>query len=230
MPGVEVAASWYGGSLHVVGLYVDHHNQVLRAMLDSIRQARESRNQRISEKLSAMGVPSAYEDACSVAGGEVVGRPHFAVALVNCGVADSIKDAFNRFLAKDGPAYVRRFLPMPREVIDTIHGAGGVAVWAHPLGGGRKSARRRFRQVVKRMKKIGIDSLEAAYTDYSPEACETVYKAALEYELLPSGGSDYHGENLPGIELGVGYGDLNVPGDWLEPIRERAAFWKRKAG
>ncbi len=221
--GVEVAATWYGGSLHLVGLFIDHREPGLLSLLARIRGDREIRNRAMVERLNGLGVPVTYEEVQEQAGDELVARPHFAAALVKRGICATRPEAFSRFLATNGPAYVRRFLPMPVEAVAAIHRAGGVAVLAHPLGGSRPVRRGRLRGLVRRMAACGIDAVETLYSDHTADQARTAAEVAAAYGLAQSGGSDFHGETLPGLALGVGRGELCVPEAFLPELEARAA-------
>ncbi len=224
IPGVELACSWYGGSLHLVGLFVDAGNAQLLRLLEKIRRNRNIRNRRMLEKLAAAGVRLQYEEIQQIAGGEVVGRPHFAAALVQSGHCANFAEAFGKYIGKNCPGYVRRFLPLPAEALRTIHAAGGVAVWAHPCGGTDVSIRGRIRQIARHLQAKGLDGMEVLYSDYTDDQRQLAGEIADQLGLLSSGGSDYHGTNMPGVRLGHGRSRLLVPDEFLEPLRTRAAL------
>jgi len=223
IPGVEVGASWYGGSLHLVGLFIDPETPALLDLLIRIREAREQRNLAVITKLNELGVDITYEEVQLQAGPAVVGRPHFAAVLVTKGTCGDGREAFDRYLGKGKPAYVRRYLPLPGEDIAVLHEAGGVVVWAHPLGGKSGVKPARLRQTGRALKRLGLDAVETLYSDYGADQEQVVSRIAHELELLPSGGSDFHGEALAGISLGTGYGALAVPDHFLPALEKRAA-------
>ncbi len=225
VPGVEVGCSWYGGSLHILGLFIDVDDVQLNALLSRVREARGRRNRHIVERLQELGFGIDWDDVLAQAVGESVGRPHIAGALVKRGVCGSIKEVFSRLLGEGKPACVRRFMPLPAETIGAVHAAGGVAVWAHPVGL-RQRTPSNLRRIARHLKGVGVDAMEGYYSEYSAEQQRTVHSVARELGLLISGGSDYHGETLPGISLGRGHGNLAVPDDCLVPLAARAAHWR----
>ncbi len=225
VPGVEIAGHYHSSSLHIVGLWVDWHLPVLDALLKNVRRNRRIRNQQILEELDRLGVPIEEKTVAEVAGGEVVGRPHIAAALVHHRHVETSKQAFEQFLGGGSPAYVQRQLPSPAEVIATIHEAGGTAVWAHPLGM-RSWPLSKLQNVLKQLLNAGIDGIEGLYSEYTPEQEALLQKLAADYDLLLSGGSDFHGDNMPGISLGTGHGNLMIPDAWLSPLRQRSEFYK----
>ena len=227
IPGIELACRWYTANLHIVGLFIDPTEESLKKLLENIQAARRERNRLIMERLAALGAPVAAETLDAVARGEVTGRPHFAQALIAAGHCRTLQEAFSRFLARGGPAYVRRALPLPKAAIEAIHAAGGVAVWAHPAATRGPSAAR-MRQVCRRLAAYDLDGIEVCYAQYSPRDTATVRALAREFHLLPSGGSDFHGDNSPGVAMGTGRGDLRVPDEWLGPLEERAAAYRAR--
>jgi predicted metal-dependent phosphoesterase TrpH len=227
IPGIEFSSAWYGASLHIVGLYIDPDAQSLRQLLTSLITIRDERNLRIIANLQQQGFHITLEDVVAASGGGVVGRPHIAKALTEAGHVRSQKEAFDKLIGHGKPAYVRRRLPLPGEIIDTIHKAGGIAVWAHPLSGGRFSAAR-MRQVLRVLLPAGLDALEGYYGDYTDDQEKVGCTVAWESNLLVSGGSDFHGGNSPGVQMGIGRGRLSIPDDCLASLAERAAIYRAR--
>jgi len=223
VPGVEIACSWYGRSLHLVGLFVQADNQPLRRLLEKVRDHREKRNLAMLAKLADAGLPLTYDEVRRTAGGKVIGRPHFAAALVARGYCRTAEEAFARYIGRGAAAYVRRYLPLPTEALKALHDAGGVAVWAHPCGGSQDCTLSRLRQIGRHLRKHGLDGIEAFYSDHSRPQQEMLLQLAAELQLLPSGGSDFHGDNMPGVSLGYGRDrNLDVPDAWLSALRRRS--------
>jgi hypothetical protein len=225
--GVEMCASWYAGSMHILGLFLHPPHQALDRLLVGIRDNREKRNALIIAKLKALGLEVSYAEATALAGGDVMGRLHIAKALVSRGDCKDLAEAFDRYLGGGKPAYVRRFLPLPEELIHTIHEAGGVAVWAHPLAQVRTSPAK-LRQTARFLKDLGLDAMEVHYPEFTPQETETAAAIAAQVGLLASGGSDFHGEHSPGISLGTGRGTLHVPDDLLAALLARAKTYRTR--
>jgi len=225
VPGVELSCSWHRGSLHIVGLFVDPDSLLLQELLTRVRADRDGRNRKIVQALNKLGVELDLSDVLAFSKGETVGRPHIAAALVERGVCSDVRQAFHSLLGRDKPAFVSRYLPMPEESIRVIHDAGGVAVWAHPLAFSRKS-RGRVRAMANQLKQLGLDGLETLYPDHKPDQRRTAQILADELGLLASGGSDYHGAHSPGVRMGVGYGDLDVPDELISPLRQRSESYR----
>lgn len=223
--GVEIACAWYGGSMHLLGLFIDWQRGELLELLEEIQDNRKKRNTLILEKLDALDMPvslAAVEAERALSGG-VIGRPHFARALVEAKYCSSMREAFQKFLGRGGRAYVSRFLPLPDAALKAIHHAGGVAVLAHPFGGIKHARAGWLRQKLQKLRSLGLDGLEVYYSDHTEFQEKTALQLASELGLLTSGGSDFHGDNMAGNSLGRGYGSLETPDLCLPPLRRAAA-------
>lgn len=225
IPGIEFSTSWYGASLHIVGLFIDHHHPALKAKLTELINSRHHRNLKIIERLQELGCEITFEEVQAETQGKSIGRPHIARVLVRKGYCNSIQETFNKYIGQKQKAYVRRFLPMPSEMIELIHEIGGVAIWAHPLSHGKKSLSR-TRSIVSRLQTSHLDGIECFYADYKDLQTQLAKDVANEFGLLYSGGSDFHGENIPDLELGIGYGNLNISDQLLPPIIDKARYYK----
>jgi predicted metal-dependent phosphoesterase TrpH len=226
VPGVELSAASAAGALHIVGLFVDHRDPELARGLAWARRMRDERNPEIARKLAALGKPVDLERVAALAGGDVIGRPHFAAAMVERGYVSSADEAFAGYLSSDGAAYVPKRKLEPAECIRLIRGAGGVPVLAHPdqtgLGKGA------LEQLVVRLTAAGLAGIEAYCPSYDSSRTRAYRDLALEYDLVVSGGSDFHGAAKPAIKLGRGFGSMYVPDSLLDPIAEAAAGIRRE--
>ena len=200
VPGIEVSTR-YGVAVHILGYYL----QELIPLLAGIINDRDARNEKIAALMEADGLPVHYADM-KRRFGEAIGRPHFGRMLVELGLADSVSDAFVRYLSRD-----RRYF-VPRRIIDidtsveAIVQSGGVPVLAHPF-----------------QYKMNDEEMECRYSGYDREQVRYLEKLAEEYGLLKTGGSDFHGTNKPDIRIGDGKGGLNVPYRFLEQLRAHRA-------
>ena len=220
VPGVEVSVEFKGKEVHIVGLYIDHENESLGAMLTEIRDHRNQRNELIIEKLQGMGFDITLQELLDVAGGESIGRPLLAKILIKKGYFTEVQEVFDKCLKRGAPAYCARILPTPEKAVSEIHNAGGIAIWAHPLY--RASNDRSYmRKVVRELLKYGLDGVEAYYTSFTLDQTRAVLDIAEEFSLLLSGGSDFHGANQEGIKLGSGFGELAVPYELLAKIKQK---------
>lgn len=216
VPGVEISAEVPRGTLHMLGYHIDAANGPLSAALAEIRGGREYRNHKILSRLHELGMPIEWDEVAMLAGDEVVGRPHFAQAMLARGYVKDKQEAFDRFLAKGQRAYVDRLRLSPRDSIGIVRGAGGVAVMAHPFTLGLNSVE--LRECVAELAENGLAGIEVYYSEHS--ASQTLaYKAlAAEFGLIATGGSDFHGEINLDVQMGVGFGGLNVPDSILEEL------------
>lgn len=226
VPGVEVSVTCQKREIHITGLFIDHKCQELAKVLADIQIKRSQRNLIMVDKISSLGYDLTYEDIKNAAGGEVIGRPHFAKALVRKGYFSTPQEVFEKCLRRGAPAYCERVLLSPAEAIQAIHNAGGLTFWAHPLSRPGENASS-LRRVMKELVDAGLDGLEAYYTVFTQAQHDAVLTVAKEYNLLISGGSDFHGENQPGISLGSGFGSLSIPYSVFEDLKN--AWLKKRA-
>jgi predicted metal-dependent phosphoesterase TrpH len=226
LTGIEISAAppegfSLGGSFHLLGYGFRPNDSDLNRTLTVLQEARRSRYPRIIDRLNEMGIRLSVEDVSHRFDAQSqIGRPHIARLLVDRGVADSIDDAFDRFLGKGQPAFVdKRRIPC-REAIVMIRNAGGVAALAHPslltLPETVDIA-----DVVGELASQGLQGIEVEYPGHAP-AQKNAYRAlARRHGLLMTGGSDFHGNVKPEIRMGTGRGDLAVPFRFYEEIVRR---------
>lgn len=228
VPGVELSTFLYSKELHIVGLFVNPETPELLDLLERMRRGRETRNREMILKLSAAGFAVSYEELLQEAGGESIGRPHIAALLLRKGYFKTIQDAFEQYLKRGCRCYVPRLLPEPAEAIRTIHAAGGLAIWAHPVSG--QTGERAFaRKMLRKLIPAGLDGVEVRYSMFSEYQTTMMNELAEAEGILKSGGSDFHGTNQPNIDLGCGCGNLAVPFEYLEKMREALAAGKGTA-
>jgi len=226
--GIEISAEYSPGTMHILGYFINAESTSFNTALVELREARERRNPQIAARLQALGFDLAYQEVERLAGNEVVGRPHFARLLVERGYANSIQDAFNRFLGKGAAAYVEKARLLPAAAIALIHEAGGVAVLAHPYQLKLEHVEEVERLIIE-LAALGLDGLEAIYSRHSEDERLVYAQMARRHGLLVTGGSDYHGTYKPDIRIVRGKGDLAVPYELLDEIKRRAAARKQSA-
>ena len=214
VPGVELStAGRDGGEIHLLGYFVDRDDSDLRAGLAAYAQARLVRLDHIVDCLAASGIRVDPDHVKRLAGPGTVGRPHIARALVELGHVASIGDAFDRYLASGRPGFVPRPRVEPERAIELIRAAGGVPVLAHPLGTGDVEA------TVARLAPAGLRGLEVDYGEYDEATRADLRAIADRWDLVATGGSDYHG---PGYKLGRELGGPLVPIEAVERLRAAA--------
>jgi 3',5'-nucleoside bisphosphate phosphatase len=201
IPGVEISAQYPGGTMHILGLFVDYHNGLLDERLAVLKQARLDRNPQIIAKLNALGIPITMERVDKISGGGQVGRPHIARALMEMGYIKNLQEAFDKYLGWHKPAYVSKFRFPPAQALAMIREAQGIPVLAHPFTLGLGSAYA-LKNLIIELQGLGLAGLEVYYSEHTPEQEALYLKLARELDLLITGGSDYHGLNKPEITLG----------------------------
>jgi predicted metal-dependent phosphoesterase TrpH len=229
---VEISADYAKGSMHMLGLFVDTQSQALRSFLKQLSEGRKVRNPQIVAKLNELGMALTMEEVEREAGigqqyvgvAKNVGRPHIAAVLIKQGYVKTKQEAFDKYLAKGRAAYVTRFVASPRDSIDHIRNAGGLAILAHPPYL-KTDSDAELEKVVAGLKADGLGGIEAYFSTHTPEQTAFYEKLAQKYDLAISGGTDFHGEAGRGgadIELGSGIKNmLKVKYEVLEKLKER---------
>lgn len=222
IPAVELSVSWNTRAMHLLGYWIEPEAGPLQDRLAEIQQGRESRNHQIVEALQDLGIDVTMEEILEISGEGVVGRPHFAAALMQRGIVESISEAFESYLASGRPAYRPRKRLKAAEASRLAKASGGVTSVAHPHTVADNS--NEFEAAFATFHGLGITGVECHYVEYSPETRRRLEAIARNCGLVPTGGSDYHGRHKPGIDVGVGRGDLIVPDlvvEELEAARPR---------
>ncbi|MBQ7341387.1 MAG: PHP domain-containing protein [Oscillospiraceae bacterium] len=220
IPAVELSAQ-SDTELHILGYFIDIHNKKLQDMMAYALQVRDERQEEVCRKLNEQGFDITMDELREEANGKVLCRAHFAQIMVRKGYAESVKDAFNRYLSVGCYAYSNRQALTGPEAVSLIHEAGGIAVAAHLHL--IKMPDEELKEYLKSLIPYGLDGVEGYYTDYTPDM-ERRYRAmAEELGLVISGGTDYHGANKPHISIGKGKGDLEIPYSVLDGLRARHA-------
>jgi Predicted metal-dependent phosphoesterases (PHP family) len=213
--GIEISVQIEEGSIHVLGLWLDHTSPILFRRLEDLLNSRIKRNTQIIARLAELGMPVPMEEVAALAGGTVVGRPHFAEVLRRHGYVESTEQAFEKFLNRGRPAYVDRMRLSPPEAFSLFHQAGGIAVLAHP--GHIPSTPENLERTLQRWKDQGLDGLEVYHPDHGPEYVALFRQMARRVGLAESGGSDFHGSNRTAIQLGAAH----APAEILSGLRAR---------
>lgn len=188
IPAIEVSTTWDDVELHILGYFVDPSDRDLLEHTGRAAEQREARLVGMVDRLREQGIDVPFDRVRAASTGErpTLGRPHLARALVEIGVVDSIPEAFDRYIGNDHPAYIPTRLLDPERAIRLIHGAGGVALWAHPPG-------YRVDALLPELKAKGLDGIEV-YRPRMPRDRVLRFEALARQEaLLVSGGSDWHG-------------------------------------
>ena len=187
IPGVEINTDVPRGEAHLLGYFIDYTDDNLASTLKRLCDSRHLRAQRMIEKLGGLGLPISWPRVRELAGSGTIGRPHIAQALLEKDYITSFKEAFTRYIGREGPAYVEREKITQEAAVELILAARGLPVLAHPFTAGE------VEPIVSRLKEAGLVGLEAYYKDYSAGEVRQLVTLAQKYGLLVTGGSDYHG-------------------------------------
>ncbi len=190
VPGVELSTEDDSQSVHILGYWVDPADEALRAECQRLREERFRRAERIMALLDGLGVTVDRDAVTRIAGKAPVGRPHIAQAMVQAGYVESIDDAFDRYLADGGPAWVVKHAIAPEDGVRLIRDAGGAAVLAHP---GLRLGEADEPSLIDRLCVAGLAGVEADHAGHDPVAVAFWRRVAVERALLVTGSSDFHG-------------------------------------
>jgi len=186
IPGVEINTDVPHGEVHILGYFVDYTDRKLAASLQSLRDSRLKRAQQMIAKLGNLGMKIEWQRVAELAQGGSVCRPHIAQTLFEKGYVGSEKEAFDKYIGHNGPAYVERYKLLPVEAVKLIIDAQGLPVLAHPADISDLNG------LVPELKRVGLVGMEVYYRDYSPDIISGLLKVAKQYSLIPTGGTDYH--------------------------------------
>ncbi len=225
IPGIEMSAAppqsfGLSGSLHLLGYGIDVENPELNELLVLLHQSRDNRTPQIINSLSQLGIQLTMADIQAQVGSGIIGRPHIASALVAKGYAESIDDAFDRYLSKGKPAYVDKFRVSCQKAMETIRTAGGLTVLAHPYLVSQDSSI--IEKLVETLIPLGLAGIECYYPEHPTEATSFYRDIAQRKGLLITGGTDFHGPEIrPGIQIGSADGNFNVPFELYKKLVDR---------
>ncbi len=228
VPGIEISAEFpQPGTMHILGHFIDPLSPALHDMSRILLEGRNQRNPKIVARLNELGCPITLEQVITIARagvpqGEpfVVGRPHIARALLDAGCVKSMKEAFDQYLGTTGKAYFDKERLTPKQAIECIHKAGGLATLAHPVQL-RLSNHAELQTVISKLKDIGLDGIEVWHSDHGPHDSKLLLEFARRYDLACTGGSDFHGGNKPDVQLVSGRNNVSVPVDVLDRLEAR---------
>lgn len=221
IPGTELSVGFRDRDIHIVGLFIDHTYKDLKEMSAVMIARRDARNEEMAERFRKDGIPITMEELTDGNPDTVVTRAHFSRLLIKYGVVKNTAEAFNGYLNPEAPYYVPREYYTREQGVQMILAAGGVPILAHPLL--YNLSEKEIRDLLTELKGYGLMGVEVKYSTYSQQDEAFAMRLAKEFELLPSGGSDFHGTNKPTISLGTGMGNLAVPEEYLEAIRNARA-------
>lgn len=202
--------------MHLLGLNFNLDCPEIKSILDEMIIQRDLRNYKVIELLAKCGIHITIDDILAEATSPVTGRSQIAKAMLRKGYISSIKEAFDNYLSFGRPAFVERSTLSPEEAIRLIKQSGGKSFLAH-LNQTEKTDKELY-EILTRLKKCGLDGIEGYYTEYTDDMGIRYRKMAEDIGLKLSGGSDFHGENKDGYEIGRGKGNLRIPYELLENL------------
>jgi len=187
IPGIEISTEVETGEAHVLGYFVDYRDAGLNRRMHRIQESRERRAERMVAKLNDLGLTLDITRVRELAGNGSVGRPHVAAAMLEKGYIRKFAEAFDKYIGRDGPAYVPRDKITPLEAVEVILNARGLPVLAHPFTVGAVAP------MVAELAAGGLAGLEVYYAEHSPEQVGEYNALAAEHNLIATGGTDFHG-------------------------------------
>ena len=218
IPAVEVSTDVPDGEVHVLGYFIDYTSRELAEELARFRNSREIRAQKMVAKLADLGVHIDWRRVQEIAGEGSMARPHVAQAMLEKGYITSIREAFDKYIARDGPAYVEREKLTPVEAVALIVRTNGLPVMAHPFTVPDPEA------LISEMEAAGLIGIEVYYNGYTADEISRLVSLADRHGLLTTGGSDYHGLGEIGEMM---MGGVDVPmgsAERLIALAERRAL------
>ena len=215
IPGVELSADVPQSEVHILGYWMDWRAPHFQTMLAKFRDGRYGRAEKMTKKLAALGAPISFERVKEIAGDAAIGRPHIAQALLEAGHISTLVEAFDKYIGRNGPAYVERFRLTPEDAVTLILQAGGIPVLAHP---------REVTHWIAPLVKVGLIGLEVHYGLYDDETRAELARLARQYGLIATGGSDFHGLNKMAHMSNLG--QVDVPSQVVTQLKAKHAQLK----
>jgi predicted metal-dependent phosphoesterase TrpH len=212
--GIELSTKLHGHSVHLLGYFFGEQGLTdFRTWILDLQAARRDRNIRLVARLRELGFDITLEEA-EARGRGMTGRPHFAQIMMEKGYVNSYRQAFDEYLDEAAKGYVYRREPQFSEGVERIRKAGGIASLAHPV-----RVKGDVPAMMRELCDAGMNAIEAYHSDHTARDTKLYLGLAREYGLLVTGGSDFHGAVKPGVTLGRGAGNLEIPPDLLEHLR-----------
>ncbi|MHD0316563.1 PHP domain-containing protein [Fusobacterium sp. THCT1E2] len=213
--GIEISCNIDNLEVHILGYFLNLNDEKFLAELEELKKARENRNKKVVEKLEKCGIVVDIEKVKDMAPGNIISRVHIANYLVKVGAATSKNDAFEKYLGKTGAAYVPKENFPPERAIKMLHANGAFISIAHPKLITQNDGL--LENMISEMGKLGLGGLEAIYSTFTPSEKRKYKKMAKRHSLLVTGGSDFHGANREGIDIG----DTGLEYSQFRLIKER---------
>lgn len=213
--GIELSTKLHGHSVHLLGYFLAGGDlDGFRHWVLDLQASRRERNIRLAKRLQELGFDITLEEA-EARGRGMTGRPHFAQIMLEKGYVSNLRQAFDEYLDESAKGYVYRREPQFAEGVDKIRQSGGIASLAHPV-----RVKGDVPALMPELRDAGLNAIEAYHSDHTPADTALYLDLAARYGLGVTGGSDYHGEVKPGVQLGSGCdGNLRIPADLVDRLR-----------
>jgi predicted metal-dependent phosphoesterase TrpH len=224
--GIELSTDAPGAEIHLLGYFVDRSDAAFENRLRWMRSGRDERAREMIKKLRGLGLQIEWERVEEISAGGAIGRPHIAQALVERGYVEYPAEAFDRYLGRNGPAYVDRPTLRPPDALELLLSNGAVPVLAHPSYVVQKDSEGgedALGEIVAGLKEAGLAGMEVYYKDYTPEQVESLATLARDMDLILCGGTDYHASGNPGEPEPGATGPPLETVAALEAVRRRSA-------
>jgi len=225
IPGIEFSTEYQGRDIHVLGLFIEFDSPLFKERLQAFVDSRILRNQKMCKSLASEGIDISYEKLLKEFPCAVITRSHYARYLYQHGYVKSLREAFDRYIGDHARHYIPREKITPAQAVELIHAVNGLAVLAHPIL--YHMAEDDLDTLISQLKDCGLDGIETIYSTYSAEEERQIRRLAQKHDLLITGGSDFHGEHKPGLEMGIGYGKLAVPEEILIHLKAELSRKRR---
>ena len=196
-------------SIHMLGYFINLEDKKLNQTLNDLQKVRMERTPQILEKLNTLGIDICEDDIKKLVGDSLPGRPHIAEILLKKNVVHTFQEAFDKYLGKGKAAYVEKYRLEPETAIQVILNAGGIPVLAHPYLL-RLQKDEDLEDLIVYLKNLGLMGIEVIYPEHNLKCMHLYSRLAEKYDLLITGGTDFHGDYKPGIQLGIGNGEFQV--------------------
>ena len=218
IPGIEFSTEYMGKDIHILGFYIDYNSPAFKEKIQEFVDSRILRNQKMCASLAADGIDITYERLLAQNPDAVITRSHYAKYLLNHGYTTSMKEAFDRYIGDHCKHFIPREKITPMQAVNLINEVGGLAFLAHPTL--YHMSDRVLEGLIQELKEAGLAGIEAVYCTYTQGEEAQMRKFASKYNLLISGGSDFHGSIKPKLDLATGYGKLFIPESILDDIKK----------
>ena len=216
VPGIEFSAI-SENEIHILGFYIDYENSDIKWAIKEIADVRDRRNEHICKTLRELGIDVTVEEAQKFVTGDVCARGHIAMVMIEKGYVKTLPEAFEKYFNMGRPAYFNKQRFTPKECVELITNAGGLAFIAHPHL--TKLSDDELIELLKYLKPYGLKGIEGYYNNYTPEMQKKYQNMAKDLGLAISGGTDFHAGMKPYLEIGTGLGNMQIPYSVLENIK-----------